>query len=56
MDMITLVAVSLLVTERIIVHIITGIKRCKSKFYCFCNISKDEETVGTPRMEIPKKV
>jgi hypothetical protein len=44
MDIITLVAVSLLVTERIVYHIITGIRHCKSKCCCSCNITKDHDS------------
>jgi hypothetical protein len=60
MDIATLVAVGLLVTERIVVHIITGINRCKSHCGCSsCDLSKDhehQETAGTPRVEIPKNL
>jgi hypothetical protein len=62
MDIITLVAVSILVTERILVHIITGLEYCKSKCCCSCEITEDHdnkedsETIGIPWMEIPKKV
>jgi hypothetical protein len=57
MDIVTLAAVSILVTERILVHIITAIKRCKSHCGCFSDLSEDhdnQEAVGTPRVEIPK--
>jgi hypothetical protein len=58
MDIVTLVAVGALVVERILVHTITAIRRCKSRCGCSsCDLSKDddhEETAGIPRMEIPK--
>jgi ferredoxin len=58
MDIVTLAAVGALVVERILVHTITAIRRCKSRCACSsCDLSKDndhEETASTPRMEIPK--
>jgi hypothetical protein len=62
MDIVTLAAVSVLVVERILVHTITSIKRCKSRCGCSSDLSKDHdnkedsETVSTPRMEIPKNL
>jgi hypothetical protein len=58
MDIVTLAAVGALVVERILVHTITAIRRCKSRCACSsCDLSKDhdhEETTSTPRVEIPK--
>jgi ferredoxin len=58
MDIVTLAAVGALVIERILVHTITVIRRCKSRCACSsCDLSKDnghEETTSTPRVEIPK--
>jgi hypothetical protein len=57
MDIVTLAAVSILVVERILVHTITAIKRCKSNCSCSSDLSKDhdnKETIDTPRVEIPK--
>jgi hypothetical protein len=58
MDIVTLAAVGVLVVERILVHTITAIRRCKSRCGCSsCDLSKDhdhEETTGTSRVEIPK--
>jgi hypothetical protein len=58
MDIVTLVSVGILVVERILVHTITAIRRCKSHCACSsCDLSKDddhEETASTPRVEIPK--
>jgi hypothetical protein len=56
MDIITLAAVGALVVERIIVHTITAIRRCKSRCSncSSCDLSKDDETTSTPRVEVPK--
>jgi hypothetical protein len=59
MDFITLAAVGALVIERIVVHTITAIRRCKSRCsHCSsCDLSKDndnEETTSTPRVETAK--
>jgi hypothetical protein len=58
MDIVTLAAVNVLAVERILVHTITAIKRCKSRCGCSsCDLSKDhdnQETAGTSRVEIPK--
>jgi hypothetical protein len=60
MDIVTLAAVGALVLERIVVHIITATRRCKSRCSncSSCDLSKghddEEETPRTPRMEIPK--
>jgi ferredoxin len=58
MDIVTLVAVGALVVERILVHTITAIRRCKSRCACSsCDLSKDndhEETASPSRVEIPK--
>jgi hypothetical protein len=60
MDIITLTAVGALVLERIVVHIITAIRRFKSRCSncSSCDLSKDddEETPRTPRVEIPKNL
>jgi hypothetical protein len=50
MDIITLVGVGLLVTERIVVHIIRGLRHSKSKC-CNCEMSRnvsdeDRENLG----------
>jgi hypothetical protein len=59
MDFITLAGVGALVIERIIVHTITAIRRCKSRCSncSSCDLSKDnddEETTSTPRVETAK--
>jgi hypothetical protein len=59
MDIITLAAVGALVIERIVVHTITAIRRCKSRCSncSSCDLSKDnddEETTSTPRVETAK--
>jgi hypothetical protein len=58
MDIVTLAAVGALVIERILVHTITAIRRCKSHCACSsCDLSKNndhQETTSTPRVEIPK--
>jgi hypothetical protein len=57
MDIATLAAVSILFVERILLHIITGINRCKSRCGFSCNLSKNheqQETTSTSRVEIPK--
>jgi hypothetical protein len=56
MDIITLAAVGALVIERIIVHTITAIRRCKSRCSncSSCDLSKDDETTSPSRVEIPK--
>jgi hypothetical protein len=58
MDIATFAAVGALVIERIVVHILTAIRRCKSRCSncSSCFLSKDDETTGTPRVEIPKKI
>jgi hypothetical protein len=72
MDIITLVGVGLLVTERIMIHIIRGIRHSKSKCCkdcCSCEISNpersegikkddhsEEETAGTAGVEVSKNV
>jgi hypothetical protein len=61
MDIVTLAAVGALVIERIVIHTITAIRRCKSRCSncSSCDLSKDhddEETPSTPRVEIPKKL
>jgi hypothetical protein len=54
MDIITLVAVSLLVTERIVYHIITGLRHCKSKCSCSCDISKDAKDHDSKALALQK--
>jgi hypothetical protein len=59
MDIVTLVAVGTLIVERIIVHTITAIRRCKSRCSncSSCDLSKDndhEETASIPRVETAK--
>jgi hypothetical protein len=56
MDIVTLAAVGALVIERIVIHTITAIRRCKSRCSncSSCDLSKDDETPRTPRVEIPK--
>jgi hypothetical protein len=59
MDIVTLAAVGALVIERILVHTITAIRRCKSRCSsCYsCDLSKDDdhqEITSPSRMEIPK--
>jgi hypothetical protein len=60
MDIVTLAAVGVLVVERILVHTITAIRRCKSCCACSsCDLSKNddhEETASPSRVEIPKDV
>jgi hypothetical protein len=61
MDIITLAAVGALVIERIVVHTITAIRRCKSRCSncSSCDLSKDddhEEPASPSRMEIPKNL
>jgi hypothetical protein len=48
MDIVTLAAVGVLVVERILVHTITAIKRCKSRCACSsCDVSKDHDNQET---------
>jgi hypothetical protein len=58
MDIVTLAAVGALVIERIVIHTITAIRRCKSRCSncSSCDLSKDddEETTSTPRVETAK--
>jgi hypothetical protein len=58
MDIVSLVAVGALVIERILVHTITAIRRCKSRCACSsCDLSKNddhEDTASPSRVEIPK--
>jgi hypothetical protein len=61
MDIVTLAAVGALVIERIVVHTITAIRRCKSRCSSCssCDLSKDhddEETTSTPRVETAKNL
>jgi hypothetical protein len=55
MDIVTLAAVGALIVERIVIHTITAIRRCKSRCCsCSCDLSKDDETSSPSRVEIPK--
>jgi hypothetical protein len=61
MDIVTLAAVGALLIERIIVHTITTIRRCKSRCCSCssCDLSKDddhEESASPSRVEIPKNL
>jgi hypothetical protein len=58
MDIVTLAAVGALVIERIVIHTITAIRRFKSRCcHCSsCDLSKDDESTSTPRVEIPKNL
>jgi hypothetical protein len=58
MDIATFAAVGALVIERIVVHILTAIRGCKSRCSncSSCFLSKDDETSRTPRVEVPKNL
>jgi hypothetical protein len=58
MDIITLASVGALVIERIVVHTITAIRHFKSRCCncSSCDLSKDDESTSTPRVEIPKNL
>jgi hypothetical protein len=58
MDIVTLAAVGALVMERIVIHTITAIRRCKSRCSncSSCELSKDHESTSTPRVEISKNL
>jgi hypothetical protein len=58
MDIVTLAAVGALVIERIVIHTITAIRRFKSRCSSCssCDLSKDDESTSTPRVEIPKDI
>jgi hypothetical protein len=58
MDIVTLAAVGALVIERIMIHTITAIRHFKSRCSncSSCDLSKDDESASTPRMEISKNL